>query len=244
MPPRFHLKLLEFLPQILYYPDRMTTSEYPKHELRRFSAVIFDFDGVIVDSEVLQAKAWQQLAYELGYREVRVTAARIAGRLDSQIARDLFGERIDVDFCLQRKLALQEALEARGELQFVPGALELIQTLSSSHVLAICSNSYEERVEAFLQEQGLRQRFRVVVGYREGLAPKPSPQPYLRTLQQLGIPAETACAIEDSPPGIEAARGAGLFAVQLVREGIAASPKADRHISNLLELIRNDANHR
>ncbi|MDQ7053429.1 MAG: HAD family phosphatase [candidate division KSB1 bacterium] len=218
----------------------MKTINDPGNWLRRFSAVIFDFDGVIVDSEVLQARAWEQLARELGHDDLRVSAAQIAGRLDSQIARDLFGAEVDVAFCLQRKVVLQEALEARGELRFIPGVLELLPALHRTHTLAICSNSYEDRVEAFLKQHNLRRWFRVVVGYRDGLAPKPSPQPYVRTLQRLGMAADGACAIEDSPPGIEAAKQAGLFAIQLVRAGIEPSPLADVHITDYAQLRQDE----
>ena len=218
----------------------MKTINNPRKWLRRFSAVIFDFDGVIVDSEVLQARAWEQLARELGHDGLHVTAAQIAGRLDSQIARELFGAEMDTAFCLQRKVALQEELEAQGELQFVPGVLELLPVLHRTHTLAICSNSYEDRVEAFLKQHNLLHWFRAVVGYRDGLAPKPSPQPYVRTLQRLGMGADAACAIEDSPPGIEAAKQAGLFAIQLVQEGIEPSPLADVHITDLAHLRQDE----
>lgn len=226
---------MEFAVIILYY---LLMPSQP-----RFSALIFDFDGVLVDSESLQARVWQLVAREVGRPVPSLTAADIAGRLDSEIARDLFGDSIDVAACVARKVAIQDRLEAAGELQTVPGAMDFIRwALEEGYTLAVCSNSEESRVRRWLAEHDLDSCFRAVVGYLPGRRPKPAPELYLLTLAALEGAAHRAAAIEDSAPGIKAARAAGVFTIQLLSSDIPALPEAGWQVSSFVEL-RNRLTH-
>jgi len=205
--------------------------------LRHFCAVILDFDGVIVDSETLQARAWETLARENGYENIRVTASRIAGRLDSEIARELFGASADIHPLIQRKVAIQIEMEQRGELRVIPGIADFLQTVSRTHKLAVCSNSHEEHILNVLRTQQLERFFSAVVGLGPHRRPKPAPDLYNLTLKRLGVSAQEACAIEDSEPGLIAARQAGLFTIQLVLDGTLPSREANVHVSSYSELV-------
>ncbi len=200
------------------------------------AAIILDFDGVVVDSETLQARVWEDLARELGFGLQTVTAQQIAGRLDSEVARELFGDGVNIAECLERKVRLQMQKEAAGELEFVPGFCEFLPKAGDFR-LAICSNSCEDRLRQFLEEHELAQHFDAVVGHRAGEKPKPAPDPYLRVLSALRLPPELAVAVEDSAPGIVAARAAGIFAIQLQFPGMPAIPEADFRIDNFSALF-------
>jgi HAD superfamily hydrolase (TIGR01509 family) len=202
----------------------------------RFRAVIFDFDGVIVDSEPMQARAWTRVARELGLSECDVTVEQIAGRLDIELAAHLFPGR-DARQCAQRKQQIEYEMEAAGELRLVAGVEEFIRRLAATHTMAICSSCHIDLLRRRLSAAGLASLFGSVTGRCDGVHHKPAPDLYLRTLADLEIPADEACAIEDSLPGIAAAKAASLYAIQLVHPGLPRSPHADRWISSFAELV-------
>src|SRR5687767_7072882 len=132
-------------------------------DLARFRAVIFDFDGVIVDTETMQARAWTRVARELGMREREVTVEQIAGRIDTELAAELFAGR-DVQWCVRRKWIIDREMEAGGELRLVPGVEHFVRHLAGTHTLAICSSCHPDVIARRLGTVGLRSAFRVVVG--------------------------------------------------------------------------------
>ena len=203
--------------------------------LSRFPVVIFDFDGVVVDSETLQARAWTRVARELGARRGEISAAQIAGRLDAELAGELFAG-FDAARCLEGKWRAEAELEAAGELRLVDGAAEVVRQLAGVHVLAICSSCREEVITRRLDAAGLRSSFRLVVGRVDGLRHKPAPDPYLLALERLGVRPPDACAIEDSPTGVAAAKAAGIHAIQLLHDGMPRAVDADEHVTSLRHL--------
>src|SRR5688500_10821622 len=188
-------------------------------DLARFKAVIFDFDGVIADTETMQARAWTRVARELGMCECEVTVEQIAGRIDVELASELFPGR-DVQWCVQRKWFIDREMEAGGEVRLVPGVGQFVRRLSRTHALAICSSCHADVIARRLERVGLRPAFRVVVGRTDDVPHKPAPDLYLRALAELRVRAEDACAIEDSPTGIVAAKAAGIYAIQLLHAGM------------------------
>ena len=199
-------------------------------DLSRFRVIVLDFDGVIVDSETMQARAWTRVARELGGDHDReVTARQIAGRIDLELAGELF-PGCDSARCAARKAELERAMEAAGELRPVDGVERFVAARSRTHRLAICSSCHESVLVRRLDLVGMRRFFGVVVGRSEGLRHKPAPDLYLRTLEQLGASADEACAIEDSPTGVVAAKTAGLYTVQLLHPGMPHADEADEWI--------------
>ena len=198
--------------------------------LARFKAVIFDFDGVIVDSETMQARAWTRVARELGMHDCEVKVEQIAGRIDVELAAELFAGR-DVQWCVRRKWSIDREMEDGGELRLVPGVEQFVRGLEGTHALAICSSCHPDVIARRLDRAGLRSAFRVVVGRTEGVPHKPAPDLYLRTLHELSVRAADACAIEDSPTGIVAAKAAGVHAIQLLHIGMPRAANADAWIT-------------
>src|ERR1044071_9586440 len=102
-------------------------------DLSRFKAGIFDFDGVLVDSETMQADAWRRLGAEMQLADFHVDIRKVAGRWDRHIAPDLFGDRPDLEQCIQRKWAIQDEMQFAGLMQPIPGAIPLLHRLAKTH---------------------------------------------------------------------------------------------------------------
>ena len=200
----------------------------------RFNAFIFDFDGVLVDSEVLQARAWSRLAGELRLGTT-VQVHQIAGKLDRHIAPELFAGQ-DVNWCVTRKQVLEQELEEASGIPYIDASLDLARRLSTTHRLAICSSSSASRIRRMLDSRGVLPLFSAIVGQEPGEACKPSPEPYRKALRLLDVHAEQACALEDSLTGTTAAKAAGLYVIQLLHDGLPESPLADAIVRSAAEI--------
>jgi|SRR5688572_21416410 len=197
-------------------------------DLHRFRAVIFDFDGVIVDSESMQVRSWKQVAQTLG-RECNVSVQRIAGRLDREVAVELFAG-CDADWCVREKAQTEQEMESRGELKLIHGVEPFIRSITTTHRLAIASSCHCDVLDRRLKMLGLHDTFEVVIGRTDGVRHKPAPDLYLRALESLKLNPIDACAIEDSSIGVAAARAAGLYAIQLLHPGMPRAGEADQVI--------------
>jgi HAD superfamily hydrolase (TIGR01509 family) len=184
----------------------------------RFPAVIFDNDGLLLDTEEVWTRA-----------ERTLFAAR--GRTFTMAhKRGLFGSSRDV-----AAARLEEMLEAPGEGQALmdelhdlvmqealagapprPGALDLLAALEAANVpVGLASNSPRAFVERTLGHAGLLEagHFAVIVAGDEVEHPKPAPDIYVEACRRLGFDARECAALEDSPPGVAAAAAAGMFVV-------------------------------
>jgi len=206
-------------------------------DLSRFRAAIFDFDGVIADSETLQLQAWHQVARELNISGFHCPLEKIAGRQDIHIAPELFSPPYDSDHAMRRKWAIEHDLAQAGQMLPMPGSLELIRHLSQTFQLAIASSRRPGSIEHWLNRHELFAKFHAIVGQVEGLPCKPSPAPYLRALQLLNVCSGQACAIEDSPVGIEASKAANIYTIQLCHSHMPRCAAADCQIESLRQLM-------
>jgi HAD superfamily hydrolase (TIGR01509 family) len=162
-----------------------------------------------------------------------ITAAQIAGRIDSELAIELF-PGLDAARCAARKWEIDDEVEA--ELHLVEGAAQLIRRLVNGHELAICSSCRPQLIERRLDRVGIRSSFRVIVGRIDEIPHKPAPDLYMRTLTRLGVSATNACAIEDSPTGVAAAKAAGIYTIQLLHPGLPRAAAADAWVHSLAEI--------
>ena len=188
-------------------------------------AIVFDFDGVIADSEPLHLKALQQVLAEegvvldgdeyfaryLGYDDVGAFAA---------LARDRglpWNDR-HVAALVARKGAKLQALLAADAVLF-PGAAEFVRAAAAEVPVAIASGALRHEIVQIVEAAGLRQQFTTIVASGDTPQSKPSPAPYLLAFKQLRdetqrpLDARRCVAIEDSVWGLESARGAGLRCV-------------------------------
>ena len=190
-------------------------------------AVVFDFDGVIANSEPLHFRAFRDVLAPEGitlsepeYYE------RYLGYNDERAFREIGverGRRWDERALAQlisRKALVTEELEQQGSILF-PGAREAIERLARLCPLAIASGALRSEIERTLERERLKAHFAVIVSADDGGASKPAPDPYLRAVDRLSkagagseqlLPSDCV-AVEDSPWGLESARAAGLLTV-------------------------------
>jgi beta-phosphoglucomutase len=206
------------------------------------SAIVFDFDGVIADSEVLHLRAYQEVLRPLGTTLTRDDYfARYLGFDDDGVFRTLAADRgltlsaADIQQLIAVKCGVFEALESSADLLF-PGAADCIRRLATEFELGIASGARRAEIEPVLERAALASCFRFIVASGDTAASKPSPEPYLRAAALHGRPAQECVAIEDSRWGIASAKGAGMTCVGITQtypRGELA--EADRIIDSLDE---------
>jgi HAD superfamily hydrolase (TIGR01509 family) len=187
-------------------------------------AAVFDFDGVIVDSEPLHFRLFQELLGEEGVVLTRAAYDSIYLGMDD---RDCFTRVLythgkpasvsKVSQLIERKSALLMA-EVKREVPLLPGAADLIRTLAQSVPVAICSGALRREIEAMLEQVGLVSLLVGIVSAEDVAHGKPNPEGYLAALRLVNrdrniseaIHPEAVVVIEDSIAGIEAGRAAGM----------------------------------
>lgn len=178
-------------------------------------AVIFDVDGVLVDSEWASAEAWQSTLARFGYQIDDTTFLGFVGTTDRALA-EFFSIRVGRDAAIILATAEEEMRRmAKGGLMAFPDTLALLDGLSVP--AAVASNSDRWRLEVVLSAAGIRDRFEVSVAGDEVPLPKPAPDIYLRAAELLFVQPGECVVIEDSPTGITAARAAGMKVVAVRR---------------------------
>jgi phosphoglycolate phosphatase len=188
-------------------------------------AVFFDFNGVIIDDEPLQMKAYQEV---LGGEGLAVTEADYYGSLgmdDVGFVRGAFGraERELDDDVLTRVIEAKTAAHRKlleGELPLFPGVVTFIKALKRNHSLGLVSMARRTEIDYVLERAALASYFDAVVSAEDVTACKPDPSCYNSGLEFLNrrrgeahiIPLrpDECLVIEDSPPGIRSARAAGM----------------------------------
>lgn len=210
--------------------------------MRALQAIVFDFDGVIADSEMLHLRAYQQvlgpegitisneeyLDKYLGYDDVGVFKA--VGR-DKGVPMD--DGRIEQ--LIARKSTRYDELSAAGEMLF-PGAADFIRAAAAAMPIAIASGALTHEIEEILDRTGLRPLFPVIVGADQTERSKPHPEPYQTAFERLRlitgrdlIPWRSV-AIEDSKWGLVSARDAGLRCVAVTNTYSAAELRPDAEL--------------
>ena len=181
-------------------------------------ALIFDMDGVIVDSNPLHREAWTEFNCRHGLETTDAMLERMYGRRNDQIVRDFFGEDLPAGEVAARGAAKEELyremLASRMEEMLVPGLRPFLDRYRGSP-LAVASNAEPENVDFVLDRAGLRPYFRVVVDGHQVSHPKPHPEIYQRAAGLLGVAPSNCIVLEDSPTGIAAARSAGMRVIGL-----------------------------
>ncbi|MBT9252740.1 MAG: Beta-phosphoglucomutase [Brockia lithotrophica] len=204
-------------------------------------AVVFDLDGVLVDTAKLHAEAWRRLAEELGISlsEEFLRSLRGLNRMDSLDRILEWGGRTEVGTAERERLAEQKNLWYVGSLEHLtprdvlPGVVELLDGLASYGVpVAVASSSKNARL--VLERTGLAKRFSVVVDGNAVLRAKPDPTIFLEAFRRLGVSPRNGVVVEDAASGVEAARRAGARVVGVGRS--EELPGADLVVSDLREL--------
>jgi beta-phosphoglucomutase len=205
-------------------------------------AVVFDFDGVLADSEPLHLRAFQEVLAGLGITLTREEYyARYLGFADEgafEAIAETYGWKPtpeQIASLVQEKATVFDAMLADADVLY-PGAAECVTRLAGDFPLGIASGALKHEILAVLERYELAARFRFVVAAGDTRMSKPAPDPYRRAAALHGIPSENCLAIEDSRWGIESAKAAGLMCVGITNTYPASElDGADAVIGSLSE---------
>lgn len=182
-------------------------------------AVVFDMDGLLLDSETVNCRIGTQVAGEMGFTLTQALYQRTIGRT-WPVAEAIYKEYFGVDFdtvyfrtqCAGREAACAQA----GGIPLKPGAVALLDWLGGLGVpLALATSTARELAQAKLTGVGLAGYFPTAVFGDMVAHSKPAPDIYLAAAAALGVPPDRCAAFEDSHAGIRAAHGAGMTAVMV-----------------------------
>src|SRR5205823_464784 len=187
-------------------------------EMKKFAAIIFDMDGVIVDSEPLHERAFREVFEEIGFGHTHgIDFSAYYGKSDLVVWRDFIARHRPpqpLEELLARKEAKFAALLQREEPIF-NGLPELLEKVSAQYPLALASGSRHPTINAVLALRGLRRFFRAVVSSEDVAHGKPAPDIFLRAAELLGVEPAECCVIEDSGAGVEAALSAAMTVIAI-----------------------------
>ena len=207
------------------------------------AAIVFDFDGVLVDSEPLHLRAYQEVleplglslprekyySTYLGYDDVGVFRA-VAEARDWELDDRKLASLID------EKGRVYEGLLSGGDIMY-PGASDCIARLAARWPLGIASGAARHEIEMMLRGRSLDRYFGFIVAAGETPAGKPAPDPYRKAAALHGQTPGSCVAIEDSRWGIESAKAAGLHCIGITHTyPVAELLDADTIVTSLAEL--------
>ena len=182
-------------------------------------AVIFDMDGLILDTEKLLVKYWCQAANEAGFpmqREHALNIRSLARKFAIPYLQGIFGEEFDYVKIRSRRMELMKQHISEHGLETKPGIAELLDYLDSKGIPAAIATATDiQRTEDYLGQVGLLGRFSRIVCAAMVENGKPKPDIYLYAAEQLGLPAGGCMALEDSPNGVRSASDAGCVTVMV-----------------------------
>jgi HAD superfamily hydrolase (TIGR01509 family) len=176
-----------------------------------FALVIFDCDGVLVDSEIITNRVFAKMLNELGVPiTVEETIDKFVGRSMShclEIIAGLLGRAVPDHFAPQYQLRIKEALNS--ELKAVPGIVEALDAIRTPYCVA--SNASQEKMQITLGVTGLLPKFRDrMFSVAEVARGKPFPDIFLYAAGQFGVDPSACVVIEDTPTGVAAGVAAGM----------------------------------
>ena len=180
-------------------------------------AVVFDLDGVLVDSEHVWDEVREELARERGGRWHERAQADMMGMSSTEWSRymhDVVGLSASPEEINDEVVQRMQARYA-DDLPLIDGAVQAVERLAGSFRLALASSSNRPLIDAVLVEAGLERLFEATVSSEEVARGKPAPDVFLEAAQRLGVAAEQCAAIEDSGNGLRAAHAAGMRVIAI-----------------------------
>ena len=205
-------------------------------------AVVFDFDGVLADSEPVHLKAYQKIFEPHGIHiDQKTYCDRYLGYDDEgsirQMVTDnslLMGDE-EIEVLLREKARIFEKMVASGDMLY-RGAAACAKRLGEQWPLGIASGALRHEIELMLRGARLLDAFRFIVSAGDTDRTKPAPDPYLRAAELHGVPPAQCVAIEDSHGGLQSARDAGMRTIAISHTYPRDTLEADRVIDSLDEL--------
>jgi HAD superfamily hydrolase (TIGR01509 family) len=205
-------------------------------------AVVFDLDGVLLDSEQVWDEVREALVKERGGRWHEQAQTEMMGMSSVEWSRYMHDE-LDLpeppeEISAEVVQRLDEVYRKR--LPLIDGAREAVERLAARWPLGLASSSNREVIDLVLDLSGLARYFRVTVSSEEVPRGKPAPDVYLEAARGLGVPPERCAAVEDSHNGIRSAKAAGMRVIAIPNQhyppGEEALALADVTLGSLAEL--------
>lgn len=197
-------------------------------------AIIFDYDGLLVDTDNI----WFQSSVKL-CKEYGVT---IQEKDREDLMRGNLSEYLVQKYALpDPKEVIKPKLEGlfdgitKNGINALPGAIDLVKRLSKKYPLAVASGTRTPRLSASLKRLGIYDCFQVVIGNEQVWHGKPAPDIFLKAAKELQVDPESCLVFEDQPKGLEAAKAASMFCIVVPNKHLKGIDyaKADKVIKNL-----------
>lgn len=206
-------------------------------------AVIFDLDGVIVDSEIWWDEVRQRFARDHGRPWTQADQHAVMGSNSAQWSATM-RERLDLDLAdADIEAAIVNGVVGRYERDGPPaiaGAVEAVRRIAADHRTALASSSHRRVIDAALAATGLTDVFDAVVSSDEVAHGKPAPDVFLAAAGRIGIPPWEVIVVEDSLNGLRAAKAAGMATVLIPNRSVPPAqgwePFADAVLERLADL--------
>ncbi|WP_040628468.1 HAD family hydrolase [Mucilaginibacter paludis] len=204
-------------------------------------AVIFDMDGVIIDSNPLITKAWKEFfrMYDIDLTDEQLNHY-VFGRISTDTLNLVFNKPISTDEMLGYQKQIEGLVRSRYREDglIVPGFKNFVELLIAHQIpVAIATSSPAESVAIVLDMAGATSYFTVITDSSQVQHSKPHPQIYLKTAAKLGIPPVDCCVFEDSFSGIQSAKNAGMKVI-----GISTT-HTQEELSGLADAVIPDFTH-
>ena len=202
-------------------------------------AVVFDLDGVLLDSEQVWDEAREQLAEERGGRWHPQAQKDMMGMSSTEWSRYMHDTIGLPEPPEQINREVVERLSAiyREHLPALPGAREAVERLAARWPLGLASSSNRELIDLALELLGVEHLFAATVSSEEVASGKPAPDVYLEAARRLGVDPTEAAAVEDSNNGILAAKAAGMRVVALPNRHFPPDPAALEQADAVLDSL-------
>jgi HAD superfamily hydrolase (TIGR01509 family) len=188
-------------------------------ENRPILGVLFDMDGLVLDSEILYSRFWIEACREFGYTmsNAQSLKMRALGRIQAEeMLHSFFGPEADYHAIRAARIQLMDTFIEENGVQTKPGIFELMDYLQAQGIsTAITSSSPVPRIRSHLSRHGLDTRFDALCSGRDMPHGKPAPDIYLHGAAVLGLKPEQCMALEDAPAGILSAHRAGCLPVMI-----------------------------
>lgn len=205
----------------------------------KYKAVLFDMDGVILDSEPLHEAAFREILQNYGHTLTEDDYKNhFAGKTDEDAFKQYFkiiNESVNLPQILSEKANAYIEL-ARNQLQPYTGVVAIIRDIAKKLPLALVTGSLRYEVEVALGSLGIADCFSIIVAAEDVSQGKPNPEGYLKAAKLLNIPIKECIVVEDSPSGIKAAIVAGAYCVAVTNTHTADELKNASKIVDQLHI--------
>lgn len=186
--------------------------------MSQLKAIVFDMDGLMVDSEPLSQQAWDEYLRPYGHQLTEAIVSRIIGLradISTPTIKALFNLPEPVPVIIAKRAAIYSQIRANG-VPTMPGLHELHAEIARRQIpWAVATSSPRGHAEEILHQLGLQDRCQAIAAGDEVTLGKPHPDIYLLAAERLGIAPQNCLALEDSGPGSQAATAAGMTTIAI-----------------------------